>query len=301
MRRRLLPSLTALRTFEAVARSMSFTDAAAELNVTQSAASRQVRALEEFVGGPLFLRVRGRIELTEDGRAYAEALKDALDRMELATLQAMAVERGGGVLTIGVLPTFGTRWLIPRLSRFAKAHPRITVNLNAGDGPVEFGTQGVDVAIRFGSGHWPGAVAHRLALAEEMVVACSPDLVAASPLATPAALAGQVLLQHSTRPLAWRQWLGEAGLSGIDPAGPSFEHFFMLIQAAVAGLGVALLPRFLIVDELRTGALVTPFAATSTYDGGYHVICPAGREGLPKIRAFREWLLRESKEDKTGA
>ncbi|SFR88175.1 transcriptional regulator GcvA [Sphingomonas jatrophae] len=296
MRRRLLPSLTALRTFEAVARCMSFTEAAGELNVTQSAASRQVRILEEYVGGSLFVRTRGRLELTDEGRIYAAELKDALDRMEFATLQAMAYERGGGVLRVGVLPTFGTRWLIPRLSRFSKAHPKITLNLNAGDGAVDFGMQGIDVAIRFGSGQWPDAVSYRLGLSEEMVVVCSPDLRAGDrALTSPEELRHFVLLQHTTRPQAWSQWLAEARIDDADPAvGPSFEHFFMLIQAAVAGLGVALLPRFLIADELRTGALVAPLAQTTVYEGGYYLICPAARKELTKIRAFRDWLLEES-------
>ena len=275
---------------------MSFTEAAGELNVTQSAASRQVRILEEYVGGPLFVRTRGRLELTEEGRAYAAELKDALDRMEFATLQAMAFERGGGVLRVGVLPTFGTRWLIPRLSHFAKAHPKITLNLTAGDGAVDFGGQGIDVAIRFGTGQWPDAVAYRLGLREDMVVVCSPELLSSGIAANdPASLRGHVLLQHTTRPLAWAQWLADAGLADLDPdVGPSFEHFFMLIQAAVAGLGVALLPRFLIDDELRTGVLVQPFARSSIYDGGYYLICPAARRDLSKIRAFRDWLLEES-------
>ena len=295
MRRRLLPSLTALRTFEAVARCMSFTEAAGELNVTQSAASRQVRILEDYVGGPLFMRTRGRLELTEEGRVYAAELKDALDRMEFATLQAMAFERGGGVLRVGVLPTFGTRWLIPRLSRFAKAHPKITLNLTAGDGTVDFSAQGIDLAIRFGDGQWPDAVSYRLGLREDMVVVCSPELLERGITPDdPASLRDHVLLQHTTRPLAWAQWLRDAGLADLDPDGPSFEHFFMLIQAAVAGLGVALLPRFLIDDELRTGALMVPFARNTIYDGGYYLICPTARRDLSKIRAFRDWLLEES-------
>ncbi|WP_404373089.1 transcriptional regulator GcvA [Sphingomonas sp. MMS24-J45] len=296
MRRRLLPSLTALRTFEAVARCMSFTEAAGELNVTQSAASRQVRVLEDYVGGPLFMRTRGRLELTEEGRAYAAELKDALDRMELATLQAMTFERGGGVLRIGALPTFATRWLIPRLSGFTKAHPKITLNLTAGDGTVDFSAQGIDLAIRFGTGQWPDAVSYRLGLREEMIVVCSPELLERGIVPDdPMCLADHVLLQHTTRPLAWSQWLTDAGITDLNPEmGPSFEHFFMLIQAAVAGLGLALLPRFLIDDELRSGALVSPFARNTIYDGGYYLICPTARRDLSKIRAFRDWLLAES-------
>lgn len=290
-RRRLLPSLTALRTFEAVARSMSFTDAAAELNVTQSAASRQVRALEQYIGLPVFARGKRGLVLTEEGRAYAGAVKAALDAVELATLQVMANERGGGVLTVGTLPTFAIRWLIPRLRSFAAAHPRITVNLVSGDGPVATGAN-EDVALRFGDGNWPDHEAYRLGLSEVMVVVCSPET--AAHVTEPQDLRGHVLLRHFTRPGAWPQWLAAVGLADLDPNGPSFEHFFMVIQAAVAGLGVALLPRFLIEDELRSGALVMPLAASTIYDGGYYLICPRGRAELPKIRAFRDWLLAES-------
>lgn len=295
MRRRLLPSLTALRTFEAAARSMSFTDAAAELNVTQSAASRQVRALEQYLGLPLFVRGKRGLELTEDGRTYAATLKHALDGVELATLQVMANERGGGVLTIAALPTFAMRWLIPRLASFAAAQPRITVNLVSSDGPVVLGAQGEDVALRFGGGDWPDTDVYRLGVAEEMVVVCSPERAAGPPaIGTPQCLRNHVLLQHSTRAGAWPQWLAAAGMADVDPAGPSFEHFFMLIQAAVAGLGIALLPRFLIDEELRSGALVIPLPASTIYDGGYYLICRAGRSEVPKIRAFRDWIVAES-------
>ena len=290
-RRRLLPSLTALRTFEAVARSMSFTDAAAELNVTQSAASRQVRALEHYIGLPLFARGKRGLVLTEEGNAYAGAVRDALDSVELATLQVMANERGGGVLTVNILPTFAIRWLIPRLGAFAAANPRITVNIVSGDGPVAL-KAGEDVALRFGDGAWPDHEAYRLGLAEEMVVVCSPETGAQ--IGTSQDLRAHVLLRHFTRPGAWPQWLAAAGMGDLDPGGPSFEHFFMVIQAAVAGLGVALLPRFLIEEELRSGALVLPLGPSTIYDGGYYLICPRGRAELPKVRAFRDWLLAES-------
>ncbi|UAK23773.1 transcriptional regulator GcvA [Sphingomonas nostoxanthinifaciens] len=295
MRRRLLPSLTALRTFEAVARLMSFTEAAAELNVTQSAASRQVRALEQFLGLALFTRGKRQLELTEEGLTYSATVRDALDGIEMATLQMMANERGGGVLTINALPTFAMRWLIPRLASFAAAHPLITVNLVSGDGPLILWSQNEDVALRYGNGDWPEQDVYRLGLTEEMVVVCSPDLrTGPTPLDTPEGLRGHVLLQHSTRPGAWPQWLASTGLADIAPSGPIFEHFFMVIQAAVAGLGAALLPRFLIEEELRSGALVVPFATTTIYDGGYYLICPRGRSDLPKVRAFREWLLAAS-------
>lgn len=296
MRRRLLPSLTALRSFEAVARVMSFSDAAAELNVTQSAASRQVRSLELFLGLPLLLRGKRGLELTDEGRSYAATVKDALDAVELATLQVMAPARSGEMLTLSALPTFATRWLIPRLASFTSGHPSIAINIISNDGPVTLDPRGREVALRFGrAGDWPDATTYRLGIAEEMVVVASPALVAGLPaIASPEMLRGHALLQHSTRPGAWTKWLVAAGMGDLDPGGTSFEHFFMLIRAAEAGLGFALLPRFLIEDELRAGRLVVPWPMSTIYDGGYYLICARGTAALPKIRAFRDWLLAES-------
>jgi DNA-binding transcriptional LysR family regulator len=295
MRRRLLPSLTALRAFEAVARHMSFTEAAVELNVTQSAASRQVRTLEEALGTALFIRAKKGLELTEEGRVYAQELKEALDRMELATLQAATYEKGGGVLTIGVLPTFCTRWLIPRLSSFYAAHPKITLNMISSDGPLDLSAGGFDLALRYGTGDWPGLTAYRLPLSETMVVVCSPDLMnGPHPLNHPRDLRHHTLLRHSTREGVWRQWLREADVDGVDPDhGPGMEHFFMVIQAVLAGLGVALLPRFLIEDELAVGTLISPFDTSIVCEGGYYLICYSNRSALPKIKSFRSWIFAE--------
>jgi DNA-binding transcriptional LysR family regulator len=274
---------------------MSFTEAAKELNVTQSAASRQVRTLEEAVGTPLFLRAKRGLELTDEGRIYAAELKDAFDRMELATLQTVTLDKGGGVLTIGVLPTFGTRWLIPRLSNFYKLHPKITLNLISSDGPLDLNAHGLDIALRFGTGDWPGFASYRLPLVEEMIVACAPSFMEGEHrLDHPSALQHHTILQHSTRSGAWAQWLGAMSVKGVDPnRGPALEHFFMVIQAAIAGLGIALLPRFLIEEELQSGTLIQPFAASIVCDGAYYLICHTNRHDLPKIKSFRSWIFGE--------
>ncbi|HEX4570746.1 MAG TPA: transcriptional regulator GcvA [Dongiaceae bacterium] len=297
MRRRLLPSLNALRTFEAVARHESFTKAAAELNVTQSAASRLVRSLEAYLEIRLFARASRQIQLTDQGRFYANLVKDALDRIEAGTLELIATRNGVGTLSVGMLPTFGTRWLIPRLSSFQRQHPEIALNLVSSDGPLDFGTQKIDVAIRFGHGSWPDAIAEPL-MSEEVVVVCSPALMSgAYPLSDYAALRHHPLMVHTTRPDAWNHWFRSVD---VVPAnlqwGPSLEHFFMVIQAAVAGLGVALLPRFLIEDEIRRGVLVTPFPVRVTGPGAYYVVSPKAKAELPRVRAFRRWILARSKE-----
>jgi DNA-binding transcriptional LysR family regulator len=296
MRRRLLPSLNALRSFEAVARHGSFTQAAAELNVTQSAASRLVRSLETYLEQDLFTRTGSRIELSEQGRVYAEVMKEALDKIEAATVEMIATRQGAGVLSVGMLPTFGTRWLIPRLSSFQAKHPEIALNIVSNDGPLDFAAQGLDVAVRFGSGHWPNATAAYL-MSEDVVAVCSPALMRGpAPLVDYDALKRHRLIQHSTRPDAWRQWFAAAGLPLTDLQwGPSLEHFFMVIQAAIAALGVALLPEFLVEDEIRNGLLMVPFPLRVRATGGYYIITPAAKSEFARVKAFRSWILEESR------
>ena len=294
MRRRLLPSLSALRTFEAVARRESFTLAAVELNVTQSAASRQVRTLETYLDVPLFKRTSRRSELTADGRYYFNLIRESLDRIEAGTTELIATRKGGGTLSIGVLPTFGTRWLIPRLGLFRARHPEILVNVVSTDGQFVSDMPKFDLAIQFGNGHWPDAVAEPL-MAEEIVVACSPHLPCAeAPLDRLSDLSRHALLQHTTRPQAWAHWFRSVGFAEQDAHwGPSFEHFFMLIQAAQSGLGVALLPRVLIEAELARQELVAPLAYRVAGPGAYYLVTPKAKQDLARVKLFRRWLLDE--------
>ena len=295
MHRRLLPSLNALRTFEAVARHESFTLAAAELNVTQSAASRQVRALESYLDTPLFKRTSRRNELTENGRDYFNLIRLSFDRLESGTTELIASGKGGGTLTIGVLPTFGTRWLIPRLEGFRANQPEILINIIATDGQFATDMPKLDVAIQFGSGTWPDAVAEPL-LAEEVVVVCSPVLLDPDhPLTSPADLGHYKLLRHSTRLHAWPHWFLSVGLREETARwGPSFEHFFMLIQAAKSGMGVALLPRLLIEEELERGTLVSPFSLRTAGPGAYYLVTPKAKQDITRVKLFRSWLLEEA-------
>jgi DNA-binding transcriptional LysR family regulator len=297
MRRRVLPSLNALRTFEAVARHESFTKAAAELNVTQSAASRLVRSLEAYLEIRLFARASRRIELTDQGRFYAHLVRDALDRIEAGTLELIATRDGAGTLSVGMLPTFGTRWLIPRLPSFQRRHPEIPLNLVSSDGPLDFAAQKIDIAVRFGHGSWPDAIAEPL-MSEEVVVVCSPTVMSGPhPLSDYADLRHHRLMIHTTRPEAWNHWFRSVDVTPANLQwGPNLEHFFMLIQAAIAGLGVALLPRFLIEEELRRGVLMMPFPVRVTGPGAYYVVSPKAKAELPRVRAFRRWILAASKE-----
>ncbi|PSC03330.1 LysR family transcriptional regulator [Alsobacter soli] len=300
--RSLVPSLGALQAFEAAARLGSFTRAAEELNLTQGAISRQVAALEESLGVTLFERVRQRVTLTPTGQAYAAEIREALSRIASATLSAMAFRGAGGTLALAILPTFGTRWLIPRLPDFFQKHPEVTINFATRIRPFDFREEQLDAAIHFGDPAWPGAVTHRL-MGEVIVPVASPGLIASAPIRAPADVLRVPLLQQSTRPRAWANWLELQGLPpGRALMGPSFEQFAMVAQAAVAGLGMAIVPRMLVEEELRTGQLVVPFDRPLDSRQGYWLVYPEEKRERHAVVAFRDWLLAQCgrERDETG-
>jgi LysR family glycine cleavage system transcriptional activator len=281
--------------FETAARHLSFSKAAEELNLTQSAVSRQIRTLEDRLHIKLFHRVRQRLTLTAAGAAYAPEIRHCLSLIEAVTLDLLAHQGTGGALNLAILPTFGTRWLIPRMASFRREHPHITVNFVTRSVAFDFADERLDAAIHFGDGAWPGVVAHRL-MGEDVVVACSPALLNAAGLRKITDLPKHTLLQHTTRPHAWQDWLAAVGhpdLNGLK--GPRFEHFAMVIQAAIAGLGVCVIPRFLIDEELAAGMLVAPFDQAVRSEHSYHLVYPEEKQDLPALRSFREWLLAEAR------
>lgn len=292
MKRRLLPSLNALRTFEAVARHNSFTRAAEELNVTQSAASRLVHSLEEYLEVPLFTRRSRRIQLTDQGHYYSRLVSRSLDLLEAGTVELMSSKAGRGTLSVGMLPTFGTRWLLPRLPSFQKLYPDVSVNVVSSDGELDFTRERIDIAIRFGHGEWSDALVDPL-MGEEVQVVCSPRLLEAhTPIEKPEDIARYRLIDHSTRPHSWEHWFRSVGAEMPQIHwGPRLEHFFMIIEAARAGLGMALLPTFLMEEELRTGTLIAPFKTRVSGPGAYYLITPQTKAGLPRVMAFRRWVL----------
>ncbi len=292
MKRRVLPSLNALRTFEAVARYNSFTRAAEELNVTQSAASRLVHSLEEYLEVPLFTRRSRRIQLTDQGDYYSRLVSRSLDLIEAGTVELMSSKAGKGTLSVGMLPTFGTRWLLPRLPSFQKLYPDVSVNVVSSDGDLDFTRERIDIAIRFGHGEWSDALVDPL-MSEEVQVVCSPLLFDDRyPLDTPSDVAHYRLIDHSTRPDSWEYWFRSVGAEMPQISwGPRLEHFFMIIEAAKAGLGMALLPTFLIEEELNSGTLVAPFKSRISGPGAYYLITPQTKAGLPRVKAFRRWVL----------
>ncbi|MGQ9368059.1 LysR family transcriptional regulator [Azospirillum sp. ST 5-10] len=286
--RRFLPSMSLLAAFEAAARHQSFTAAAAELNLTQSAVSRQIRALEETLGAELFRRERQTVRLTLAGETYAQQIREALQRISAATLTFRANPRGGS-LTLAILPTFGTRWLAPRLPGFVAGHPGITVNLTTRLAPFDFQLDPVDAAIHFGAPDWPGAELDPL-MGETVVPACSPALLARHRFAAPADLLDAPLLHLVSRPDAWERWFEAMGVPARGVSGMLIDQFATAAQAATSGLGVALLPRFLIEGELARGDLVQAFDGPMESAGRYYLAWPSRRESHPPLQAFRRWI-----------
>lgn len=279
-----------LQAFEASAKRLSFTLAAEDLCLTQSAISKQVIALEEMLRTELFTRIRKRLELTAAGKSFQARISPALNGIEAAVIELMSSQCDRSTLDLAVVPSFATKWLIPRLSCFAKSHPGITINLATRLVPFDFSETMLDAAIHFGEPSWAGATCDYL-MSEEIVVVCNEEL-AGTTLLTPSDLGRVSLLHLTTRPHAWKEWAATAGLEGLDATrGPHFDHFSMVTQAAVAGLGVAVLPKFLILDELASGRLVTPFGPTATSDKGYYLVYPERKAGLFSLQKFRTWLL----------
>lgn len=285
-----IPSMAALTSFEAAARHMSFTKAATELHLTQSAISRQIRALEDSLGVALFERVRQRLVLTEAGRAYAEEVRLALSRMQEATLNVLSHQGYAGLLRIATQPAFGMKWLIPRLGGFNAAHPEILVNLvTRSSTPLDFEVEPLDAAIHYGQADWKGVAMERLGDAGERVV-CAPRY-AARKLRRPGDLARHVLLQNTRRPDAWQRWLDAAEARDVNAwAGPRYEHYYMIGQAAVAGLGFALLPSLLVADDLAAGRLIEPFKLAYASGEAYYLAYPESKREDRRLAVFRDWL-----------
>ena len=287
-----LPPLTTLRSFEASARLLSFSKAADELHVTHGAVSRAVRHLEDHMGVKLFKRSVRAVSLTPTGAAYAASVRDVLRRLASATAQIMD-QQSMGVLNISTLDSFAAKWLIPRLFRFRQAHGDIEVRLATSVKLADFVNDGIDIAIRYGSGRYPGVKAELL-MREEVFPVCSPMLVKGShPLKSAADLKHHTLI-HDAFEIDWAMWLKTAGVEGVDPyRGPRFESSDHAVQAAIQGEGVVLGRSALVADDLKAGRLVKPFSVSLPADLAYYVAYPAQTSQRPKVRAFRDWLFDE--------
>ncbi|MGL5008828.1 MAG: LysR family transcriptional regulator, partial [Paracoccaceae bacterium] len=273
--RRYLPSLSLLSAFEAVARTGSTQAAARELDLSQGTVSRLVQNLEAQLGVTLFLRGSGRLRATDAALAYARDLRRAMDIIGSASLRLSAAP-GGGALSLAILPTFGTHWLAPRLPDFLAAHPGITINLGTQLRAFDFAETGYDAAIHYGADNWPDA-AHRKLFDERVVAVCSAGFRDSHPIRQADDLLAMPLLQLESRPGEWEAWFRHQGPPGKAPRGMVFDQFATMMQAAMHGVGVALLPEFLARPVLGEGRLVPAYGASVAGTGSYWLVWPAGR------------------------
>lgn len=278
--------------FEASARLGSFTLAATELSLTQSAVSRQIRALEEMLGAELFVRDRQTVRLTERGEAYAHEVRGSLQRLAAATLGCRANPQGGE-LNVAILPTFGTRWLAPRLPRFLAQNPGVTINLMTRLEPFDFKLDAVDAAIHYGTTDWPGAELDYL-MPETVVPACSRKLREQYGLAEPEDLLRAPLLHLASRPQGWRRWFESFGIRTAPEPGMYVDQFAVAVQAAIADIGVVLLPRFLFEAEFQRGDLVEAVNGGQRSAEAYFLAYAPDRATYPPLEAFRKWLREEA-------
>lgn len=308
-----LPPLNALRAFEAAARHLSFKRAAEELSVTPTAISHQVRGLEEHLGVTLFRRLTRALELTAEGEAMLPKLREGMD----CFAAAVACVRGlapGVRLVVLAPPSFASRWLVPRLQGFTRDHPEIELHLagsvkmiDGGDAALGLVAEGrmsrrdqPEIWIRYGTGRYPGFRIDRMFVPDYTAV-CSPQLLRSKlPLRDPGDLRFHTLIHddtiqdHKERP-SWAEWLGVAGVDGVDAsAGPHFTDSGLAIAAALDGLGVGLLSRPLVAGEIAAGRLVAPFAISIARSFAYYIVTPEAIADRPAVEAFRSWLLAEA-------
>lgn len=294
MARDLLPSIGALVAFESAARHLSFSRAAAELHLTQGAISRQIRELETRLGLALFERINQRVFLTDAGESYRLEVARILSGLATATERTMASAGGAEVLNLAVLPTFAARWLVPRLPKFLRDHPQATVNFSVRNDPFSFVDSPLDAAIHFGEPTWPGAVCEFLCI-EEIYPVAAPSVCERFGLQELAAIALAPLLHQSSRPTAWADWFTAEGLPTTGAyRGSRFDQFSMIAEAAVAGLGVALMPRFMIEPELASKQLVLLTKRPLDAGKAYWFAYPEAKVRSRLVRSFGEWLKAEA-------
>lgn len=287
-----LPSLNGLRAFECAARHMSFTRAAEELNVTQTAISHQIRRLEDELGVRLFMRLKDGLALTEEGNAYLPGIRSAFLELRYST-EKLLESSNNSVLTISTLVSVASKWLLPRLPSFREAHPQIDVRISASTEWVDFRKGGIDAAIRYGDGNWPGLRADWL-MSDEIFPVCSPRLLTGDkPLNTPVDLAHHPLLQISgVTANDWNDWLHAAGQPPLTAKGPrlTFDLAMMAVQTAIDGQGVCIGRSTYVDDDLRAGRLVAPFDLRLKSASGFYLVTPHDQAESKKIVAFRGWL-----------
>lgn len=290
MTKRITPSITALQCFEAASRHLSFTYAARELNLTQSAVSKQVSQLEEILSNQLFIRSRSRLSLTPAGALYVREVDKILIQIDISSRYILTYGGDTEVLRIATQPTFGERWLVPKLAGFNDKHPGIHLEIRSDLEAFDLVKAKADIAFFFGQGAWPGARCIEL-FEEEVVPVCSPTIMGKNVFDCEGVIAKHALLQCTSRPDAWHEWFGEHGMQTKGSYhGPRFDTFSMCIRAARAGSGIALIPRYLIEEDLLDGHLVIPWNMPAKSKGSHFMAYAENSHTVPKIKIFAKWI-----------
>jgi len=292
--KRLHPPMHLLRAFVATARQSTISGAARELHLTQGAVSKQVLELEALLGLALFERVRGRLVLSPSGQRYLPEVAQALQQLEAATLNVMAQRGRGGVLNLSTTPTFGAKWLIPRLPAFQAAHPEVFLNFIPFTRGNEPAPPQLDCAFRYGEGTWPGMAAHYIA-GREFVLIAPPGLPASQRLRRPGDVRKHALLQHPMEATAWLRWCERHGVAHPDPmGGPKLDQVTSIVRAVMAGLGVGLVPRCLVEDDIANGLVAMPFGEELVMSTGYWLCYPEAKAHVPQLAVFRQWVAGQA-------
>lgn len=291
LRRRLLPDITMLRSFESAARYLSFTRAAEELHLTQSSVSRHVQELEAQLGVALFSRVRRQVVLTPAGTQFHREAERLLRDAQAMMLRAIDTGAGAEVLRIAAPSTFASRWLVPRLPQFLAQHPDVQIDLISQDAPFLLAEENCDLSFHFGEPVWPQGSCRYLC-SESVIAVGAPRLFGGAPPSVAEALERLALLQNAGRPMLWAQWLAQGGHPhDFGLRGPRFDNFAAIIAAALAGMGLALLPDYLIEDELAQGRLLALDAPGLVSEAAYHVVTPEGGIRSPRVGEFAAWAV----------
>ncbi|MGO4280431.1 MULTISPECIES: transcriptional regulator GcvA [Cupriavidus] len=291
--KRVLPPLNALRAFEAAGRLGSFKEAAAALHVTHGAVSQQVRLLEEWLGAALFERHNRRVTLTPAAKAYLAEIGPLFEQLAQATARYGVPGPVSRTLSVNAPATFTLRWLVPRLAKFRAEHPDVEIKVETSNGPLESLKDDHDLIIRGGPDTFYG-YAMRPFLTEERLPVCSPALLQRQPLGVPGDLRHHTLLHTSSLPRLWPDWLASAQIPGLSPAATlTFDHFFLTLQAAIDGIGIAMGPTSLVSDDLAAGRLVAPFAGPRLPSRSYCAYVPDEKRGDELVGLFQSWLERE--------
>lgn len=290
--RRFLPSIASLRALEALDRLGSASAVAGELSLTQSAISRQLQVLERQIGVDLILRNGKRLTLTQDAQAYAAEIRQALGQIASASLR-LQVAPVGGTLNLAILPAFGMRWLMPRLPDFSRLHPSVTINMSTRLQPFNFAHEPFDAAIHFGQADWPGTD-NMLLRHEQVIPVCAPEMAPDGEMSA-TKIQSMPLLHIQTRPRAWQDWFERHGLTPTGPlSGTMYDQYATITHAALHGLGVALMPDYLVEQDIATGRLLALHPTPSETNGAYYLVWPQNKSRDPSLHHFRTWLATQA-------